>query len=120
VHIEETMAKREAAKMVKAGAVAKMRLYQPPPSAASTRRTAALNKRADAEERQEEAMAFVRADKHVKATDDYKAPTEPSSSESELPEAKSEEEDQKEVQAEMANVMEAAKKKVRGMLEGAE
>lgn len=118
VHIEESMAKKEAAKIVESSPLAKMRAYHAPDAAAEARQYRA-NKRADAEERQEEAMAFVRADKDVMGQDHYKTPTVDSSSRPPVPMSQAEVEatkDQTEAQTEMAIAMESAGKKVRGML----
>lgn len=115
VHIEEALAKKEAAKIVSRLPLARMRAYHPAPSASAAAHVAALNRRSDAEEREEEAMAFVRADKDVKHKDHYKAPTL-AHPESNLP-AFAEDEDEKEAQSEMASAMKSAANKVRGMLE---
>eukprot|EP00746_Dinoflagellata_sp_MGD_P167309 gnl/MRDRNA2_/MRDRNA2_97828_c0_seq1.p1 gnl/MRDRNA2_/MRDRNA2_97828_c0~~gnl/MRDRNA2_/MRDRNA2_97828_c0_seq1.p1 ORF type:complete len:268 (+),score=86.23 gnl/MRDRNA2_/MRDRNA2_97828_c0_seq1:87-890(+) len=119
VHIEEAIAKKEAAKIVMSKGLARMRSYHSPPSDASAARIAVQDKRADAQEREEEAMAFVRADKDVKSKDNYKVSTV-AQSESKMPAGLAEEEDdQKEAQSEIALAKQSAAKKVRGMLEDA-
>jgi len=117
VHIEESLAKKDAAKKIMSGPLAKLRTYHAT-SEASGARVASQNKRADAEERDEEAMAFVRADKEVKGSDHYKAPAGPDSENKPDPAVVEAAEDQKEAESEMATAMQAAKKKVRGMLAG--
>lgn len=121
VHIEEIMAKKEAAKKIMAGPLARMHTY-PAPSEASKVQVVATNEKADAEEREEEAMAFVKADKDVKGTDEYKAPAEVASeSKPVVVSAAAEEvaEDQKEAQREMAIAKASAAKEVSNVLAGA-
>jgi len=115
VHIEESLAKKAARKVVMAQPLAKEHMPHE-----TTPREIAQERRSDAEERDEEAMAFVRADKDVKGSDHYKAPggaTEKS------PEEVSEERreaqaasDQKEAQGEWSTAMASAGKKVRTMI----
>lgn len=118
VHIEEALAKKEAAKMVNSSPLAKLHTYHAPLSAAATARLAVQNKRADAEEREEEAMAFVRADKAVKGSDHYKVAASDDSQRKPSPGEVEAEEDQKEAQKEMSDAMASAGQKVRDMVTG--